>query len=200
MSRRERILLMLGGVLILAAGFFYYVYSPRQAEYAQLSQQLSDRQAQLERMEATARQATQLEREYASLQEFIASIESKLPTEKEMPELLVRLERLTRSLGVNFQSIRPSPLEQVTGAAQGTPAGGHAQAPAQASQGAPLYFKLPLKLSFNTNYSGLLRLSAALHDFPRLVIVRRLTVTPKTVPELGVEVDVEAFVLPKEAR
>ena len=55
-------------------------------------------------------------------------------------------------------------------------------------------------LSFNTNYSGLLRLSAALHDFPRLVVVRRLTVTPRTVPELGIEVDVEAFVLPKEAR
>lgn len=194
MSRRERILVMLGGVLILAVGFFYYIYSPRQAEYTRLSQQLTDRQAQLERMEATARLATQLEREYATLQEFIASIEAKLPTEKEMPELLVRLERLTRSLAVNFQSIRPSPLEQVTESAQQTPAGG------QAPQGAPLYFKLPLKLSFNTTYNGLLRLTAALHDFPRLVIVRRLTVTPKTVPDLGIEVDVEAFVLPKEAR
>ncbi len=196
MNRRERILVLLGGVMILAVGFFYYVYSPRQAEYARLSQQLQDRQVQLERMEATARLAAQLEREYATLQEFIASIEAKLPTEKEMPELLVRLERLTRSLAVNFQSIRPSPLERVTESAQGTPSGGQAQAP----QGAPLYFKLPLKLSFNTNYSGLLRLSAALHDFPRLVIVRRLTVTPRTVPDLGVEVDVEAFVLPKEAR
>jgi hypothetical protein len=47
---------------------------------------------------------------------------------------------------VNFQSIRPSPLEQVIEAAQATPSGGQAQAP----QGAPLYFKFPLKLSFNT--------------------------------------------------
>ena len=111
MSRRERLILMVLGPLGILLIFYYFIYSPKQAEYQALRAQLEERRTQLERMEATARQLTRLREEYARLQAFIAEVEAKLPAEKEVPSLLVQLERLTRSLGVSLDSIRPSQVQ-----------------------------------------------------------------------------------------
>ncbi|TMI70009.1 MAG: hypothetical protein E6H05_14195 [Bacillati bacterium ANGP1] len=108
MSRRERLVLMVIGPLGILLVFYYLVYSPKQAEYSRLRAELDDRRMQLERMETTARQLTRLREEYTRLQAFIAEVEAKLPAEKELPSLLVQLERLTRSLGVSH-SRRPHP-------------------------------------------------------------------------------------------
>ena len=89
MSRRERLILMVLGPLGILLIFYYFIYSPKQAEYQALRAQLEERRTQLERMEATARQLTRLREEYARLQAFIAEVEAKLPAEKEAPSLLV---------------------------------------------------------------------------------------------------------------
>ncbi|HEU5298008.1 MAG TPA: type 4a pilus biogenesis protein PilO [bacterium] len=192
MNRRERILLIVGSSLIVFLLFYYYIYSPRQAEYRALQAQLQDRQNTLQRMEADARQAPQLEAEFARLQATIAQLESKLPTSKETAVLLVQLENLTRDLGIDLNSIRPANLESPPRPAQ--PAGAAAQ-PATAT-----YLRYPIKLTMNADYSELLRLTSRLHTFPRLIVVRRIVISPRVVPDLSAEVDVETFVLPKEAR
>ena len=196
MSRRERVLLILGPVVIVTFVFFYYVYQPKQAEYQRLTQELRNRRGQLERMEATARLVPQLEREYAELRSFIASVEAKLPSQKDIPALLVQLERLTTSLKIDLLAIKPGTLAAVTEASTQAPAG----KPPQPAAGAPAYFKFPIKLTVTTSYGEFLRLTSGLHDFPRLMVVRRITVTPKAVPDLTADLDVETFVLPKEAR
>src|SRR3989442_5162622 len=112
MSRRERLILMVIGPLGILLVFYYLIYSPKQAECSRLRAELDDRRTQLERMESTARQLTRLREEYTRLQAFIAEVEAKLPAEKEVPSLLVQLERLTRSLGVSLESIRPSQVQQ----------------------------------------------------------------------------------------
>lgn len=193
MNRRERILLIVGSSLIVFLLFYYYIYSPRQAEYRALQAQLEERQNTLQRMEADARQAPQLEAEFARLQATIAQLESKLPTSKETAVLLVQLENLTRDLGIDLNSIRPSPLESPPRPAQ-QPAGASAQ-----SATAP-YLRYPIKLTMNADYSELLRLTSRLQTFPRLIVVRRIVISPRVVPDLSAEVDVETFVLPKEAR
>lgn len=192
MNRRERILLIVGSSLIVFLLFYYYIYSPRQAEYRALQAQLEERQNTLQRMEADARQAPQLEAEFARLQATIAQLESKLPTSKETAVLLVQLENLTRDLGIDLNSIRPANLESPPRPAQ--PAGAAAQ-PATAT-----YLRYPIKLTMNADYSELLRLTSRLHTFPRLIVVRRIVISPRVVPDLSAEVDVETFVLPKEAR
>src|SRR5881296_3307468 len=111
MSRRERLVLMVIGPLGILLVFYYLVYSPKQAEYSRLRAELDDRRMQLERMETTARQLTRLREEYTRLQAFIAEVEAKLPAEKELPSLLVQLERLTRSLGISLDSVRPSQVQ-----------------------------------------------------------------------------------------
>ncbi len=204
MTRRERTLLIIVGTLGVLLLFYFYAYAPRQAEYQRLTAQLAERQTQLNRMEATARQITALRAEFARLQAFIADIEAKLPAQKETPVLLVQLERLTRSLGVNLQAIRPGQIESASSARAQPQPGAQPPAPpapgAAAQPGVPTYLRFPITLAVEATYEQLARLAAELNDFPRMIAIRNMTLQPKKMPTLTVNLDVETYVLPKEAR
>lgn len=204
MNRRERTLLIAVGTIGVLLLFYFYIYSPRQAEYRRLQATLETQQTQLARMEATARQITRLREEFTRLQAFIADIEAKLPAQKEMPALLVQLERLTRSLAVNLLSIRPGQLQAVQAAAPppapGTrpPAPG-APAPAPAAPG-PTYLRFPIGITVEATYDEVVRLTKELMDFPRMIAIRNIALQPRTIPKLTIAIDVETYVLPREAR
>ncbi|HEY3248950.1 MAG TPA: type 4a pilus biogenesis protein PilO [bacterium] len=204
MSRRERILVIVGLGLVLLLGYYYYIYSPKQAEYQQLTDTLADRQSKLDQMQRSARQARQLEAQYTELQAFIAAVEAKLPAGKDVPVLLVELERATRGLGIELVSIKPSALETVQESSAPARPGARAPArtPGRAVAPAPAgaYSRFPIKLLMTASYAQVLRLMSTLQDFPRLILVKRLTVAPRSVPKLSVDLDVETYVLAKEAR
>lgn len=193
MTRRERLILMvifpLGALLL----WYYFVYSPNRAEHARLQAQLQQQQAELQRMEDTARQIARLRAEFARLQAFVAELETKLPAEKDLPQLLVQLERLARSLAINLDSIRPSELERPK-----PPPGGAAQPPA--AQAPATYLTLPLNLSIKGTFEQVVRLATALNDFPRMIAIRDIALNPGQLPELFWNVNVVTFVLPGGAR
>lgn len=201
MSRREQILLIVGLAVVILLGFYYVIYTPRAAEYRSLVAERDARQSRLEQMQRIAAQAEQLERRYAELQTFIKTIEAKLPTEKEVPALLVQMERLVTRLRVDLLALRPGALEAVSAgqsrggaapAASGQPAGGQA--------GRPEYFRFPIGMSFTATYNEFIALMDELKDFPRLIAVTRVGLAPGKLPELSVTADTETYVLPKEAR
>ncbi len=202
MNRREQTLLMVAAVVLALVVYYFFAYQPMRAKNETLTAELEDRQKELDRLQTILKQRAELEKEYAELQGFIASVEAKLPTMKEVPTLLVQLERVAKSLKIKLQAIRPSPLEAVTSgtpAPAGAPAGGGASAPAaQAPKPAPLYYRFPIKLNVNANYSQVMQLMTQLQDFPRLIRVKKLGVNPKTVPELNLDIDIDTYVLPKE--
>jgi Tfp pilus assembly protein PilO len=204
MSRREQILLLVGFIVIVLLGFYYLIYTPRMADYRQLVEERDTRQARLDQMQRIAAQAEQLERRYNELQAFIATIEAKLPTEKEVPALLVQMERLVNRERVDLQALRPGALEAVAaqGAAAAQPAAGTPGAgaqPAQPAQGKPEYYRFPINMQFTATYSEFVSLMAALKDFPRLIAVTRISMAPVKLPELSAQTDTETYVLPKEA-
>ncbi len=207
MSRREQILSLVGVVAVILVGFYYILYQPRKAEYDSLVAQRDARQARVAEMERIAEQTAQLERQYQDLLTFIATLEAKLPTEKEIPALLVQMERQTISLHVDLRSLRPGGLEAVTaGQAQPqtqpqpqTQGGGTGQQ--QAAQARPEYYRLPVALSVEATFNEYVSLLRALRNFPRLIAVTRVSMTPGAkLPKLNVTVDTETYVLPKEAR
>ena len=209
MSGRERLILMVLGPLGILLIFYYFVYSPKQAEYQRLRVELEERRTQLERMEATARQLTRLREEYARLQAFIAEVEAKLPAEKEVPSLLVQLERLTRSLGVSLDSIRPSQVQSSQpvpppGAAVPPPgavsAPGGGVPPAPGAAAVPAYQRFPITLTVVGTYEQIVKLATELNAFPRMIAIRNLAFGPKKIPELSVNADIETYVLPRGAR
>ena len=196
MNRREQVLIIVGLVVVILLGFFYLIYQPRAAEFRKLSELREARQARLDQMEAVAAQAERLERRYSELQAFIATIEAKLPTQKEVPALLVQLERLTTRERVDLQAIRPGALEAVS-------AGGQAQtsgAAQPAAQARPEYYRFPIGLTVTATYNEYVSLLAALRNFPRLIAVTSVAMTPGgKLPELSVQVSSLTYVLPKEA-
>lgn len=206
MSRREQILVIVGVVVLMCVGYYFLAVQPKRAEALRLTEQLEAAEKQLDQLKAIAKQADQLEKEYARLQSSIAAIEAKLPSMKEVPTLLVQLERQTKSLKVNLTAFRPGQLEPIApasepaGAAAGAtpptaaPAGGRTPAPTSKVA----YYRFPIKLTMTASYGQVLQLMSQLRDFPRLMRVRRLTVNPKTVPDLNLDLDVDTFVLPKE--
>lgn len=204
MSRREQILIMVGLAVIILLGFYYLIYTPRAAEYRGLVAERDARQTRLEQMQRIAAQAEQLEKRYSDLQTFIATIEAKLPTEKEVPALLVQLERLTTRLRVNLQALRPGALEAVAAAqsqpAPAQPASGNGTAAQPAPQTKPEYYRFPINMQFTASYNEFVSLMGALKDFPRLIAVTRVSMNPVKLPELNVQSDTETYVLPKEAR
>jgi len=193
MTRRERIILTvifpLGALLL----FYYFVYAPNRAEHARLEAQLQQQRAELQRMEDTARQITRLRAEFARLRAFVTELESKLPAEKDLPALLVQLERLARSLAINLDAIRPSELEQPK-----PPPSSGAQPPA--AQAAPTYLTLPLNLSIKGTFEQVVRLATALNDFPRMIAIRDISLNPEQLPQLTWNVNAVTFVLPGGAR
>jgi Tfp pilus assembly protein PilO len=197
MSRREQIIIYVGLILIVGVGYYFLAYQAKRSEYERLSTQLEERQKELDRLQSIAKQRPQLEKEYAEIQGFVASVEGKLPTMKEMPTLLVQLERMSKSITIKLQSIRPSPLEAVSPEGQGA----NAQTPptgAKAPKAAPAYYRFPIKMTITANYGQVVQLMTRLNDFPRLMRVRRLGVAPRTLPELNLDIDVDTYVLPKE--
>lgn len=201
MTRRERTLLIAVGTIGVLLLFFFYIYSPRQAEYRRLQATLETQQTQLARMEATARQITRLREEFTRLQAFIADIEAKLPAQKEMPALLVQLERLTRSLAINLLSIRPGQVQAVQAAAVPPAPGAPPPAPGTlAAAPAPTYLKFPIGITIEATYEEVVRLTRELNDFPRMIAISNIALQPRTIPKLAVTVDVETYVLPRGAR
>jgi len=209
MSGRERLILMVLGPLGILLIFYYFIYSPKQAEYHRLRVELEECRTQLERMEATARQLTRLREEYARLQAFIADVKAKLPAEKELPSLLVQLERLTRSLGISLDSVRPSQVQSSQpvpppGAAApppgAVPAPGGGAPPAPGAAVVPAYQRFPITLIVIGTYEQIVKLATELNAFPRMVAIRNLAFTPKQIPTLIVNADIETYVLPRGAR
>ncbi|HVH31969.1 MAG TPA: type 4a pilus biogenesis protein PilO [bacterium] len=194
MTRRERLILMVIFPLGMLLLFYYFIYSPNRAEHARLQAQLQQQKAEVQRMEDTARQITRLRAEFARLQAFVAELETKLPAEKDLPALLVQLERLARSLAINLEAIRPSPLERPK-----PPAAGAAQ-PAQPPQPVPTYLTLPINLSIRGTFEQVVRLATAMNDFPRMVAIRDIALNPAQLPELGWNINAVTFVLPRGAR
>lgn len=205
MNRREQILLIAAVILLSLAGYYFLALQPQWAANEQLSQDLDTAKKELERLQGIAAQREPLEKEFTQLQGFILSVEGKLPTMKDIPTLLVQLERLTKNLRISLQTFRPAALEAV-GASAPAPAagGGNAQAPAptggaaQAPKPAPQYFRLPIRMSITASYSQTLQLMSQLRDFPRLIRVKKIGVNPKSLPELNLDLDVDTYVLPKE--
>jgi len=179
-SRTQRILLIVLGVVLVLVIFNYLVYAPVQAEYQSLVAQREERLRERDRLRNIAVRREALETEYDQLQASIPALEAKLPREKDVPVLLVQLEQLANALRVDLQNI-----------SIGTTQRGQAQGGAQTAE----VGTVPLGLSITATYRQLIDLLAQLQDFPRLVAVNNLVVSPGTLPRLSVQIDAATYVL-----
>lgn len=180
MSRTQRILLIVLGLLLVLVIYNYLVFAPAQAEYQSLTRQREERLAERDRLRSIAARREALEAEYTQLQTTLPALEAKLPRQKDVPVLLVQLEQLANSLRVDLQNITVGAIQR--GQTQGGQQTGEVGT-------------VPLGLSVSATYQQLINLLAQLQDFPRLVAVNNVVVTPGALPKLSVQLDAATYVL-----
>jgi len=199
MNRRERLMLMAAIVLLGGIVFKFLIYDPQQAQYETLVAARDAAAGELARDEQIVARAQQARSEYERLRSHIAAVEQKLPQRKEIPALLTAMEGFTHRVGVDFVSIRPGPLTAVSAPAAGgqaVPAGSRTTPPTarQAGAGRALpYSSMPVDLSIAGTFAQTVEYLRELRNFPRLVIVNSVSLSPQHAPKLGVTIKAEIY-------
>ena len=197
MNRRERLMLMVAIVMLGGIIFKFLIHDPQQAQYTTLVAARDAVADELARDEQIVARAPQARAEYERARAHIAAVEQKLPQRKEIPALLTAMEEFTKSVGVVFQSIHPGPLSAVTlppAAAQASsPAG--AQGQTRPGQHPPLYSSMPVDITLSGTFAQTVEYLRGLKNFPRLVIIDSVSLTPQTLPKLGVTIKAEIYTL-----
>ncbi len=170
---REKLLLLIVALLVVAVGFYYLIYSPKMKEINAVSLQLKSKQAELTRLQAEAAKKEQLERRLQDLQKQVAETEAKLPSSREIPTLLVQLEGLAAQVGANLTLIRPGPP-------QGQPQAGQPPRPgatAPAATGLGLQ-QFNLELNAEGTFDKVQSFVRGIENFPRYIAMSDLKITP----------------------
>lgn len=170
---REKLLLSIVALLVVAVGFYYLIYSPKMKEITAVSQQLKTKQAELTRLQAEAAKKDQLERRLQELQRQVAETEAKLPSSREIPTLLVQLEGLAAQVGANLTLIRPGPP-------QGQAQGGQPPRPGAAPSPAPGLGLQQFNLELNAEgtFDKVQSFVRGIENFPRFIAMSDLKITP----------------------
>jgi hypothetical protein len=147
LTDRDRKILLLLVPLAIAAAYWFLLLAPKREEASAVGDQLSKVQA--ERDTAVQRAATldSAKRSFATDYATVIRLGKSIPTNVDMPSLLVQLDRAARGTNISFTSIKTG--ERAPGAAAAsasTPPGGEggpansstpaASGPGQAAQGA----------------------------------------------------------------
>ena len=88
LSKRERTLLIVVGVLALFAAYYFYFLSPFMADLAKIKTETEQKQAEVNQLSMQNQQITVLEKESANLAEKNKDILQKIPMGFSQPELL----------------------------------------------------------------------------------------------------------------
>ncbi len=130
MNARERLLLIAAIILLGGVCFKFVIYDHQQAAHASLVEARDAAAAELARNQRILARADKVHAEYDRLTTFIATVEAKLPTSKEIPSLLTAMEQFTHRLGIGLESFQPGSLQPVT--STGAPANPSSGAAGQA--------------------------------------------------------------------
>jgi len=207
MNRRERLMLMVAIVLLGGIIFKFLIHDPQQAEHTTLVTARDAAADELAKDQQVVARAQQARAEYERVRAHIAAVEQKLPLRKEIPALLTAMEQFTKQVGVILQSIRPGSLTAVTAApaaSQPSAAAGQAQAGAASGQTAPgqarpgrvlAYSSMPVDISLSGTFAQTVEYLREIRNFPRLVIVDSVALTPQGPPKLGVTIKAVIYTL-----
>jgi type IV pilus assembly protein PilO len=106
MPVRQRVLLLVGSVLLLFFLFGYMLYLPRNAEIAEKEENLVALEQDRDRKMALVSNLPQLRQEVADLNAALKEAVAQLPDTKEIPDLLSGISAVARESGLEIQQFR----------------------------------------------------------------------------------------------
>jgi len=162
------------GVSILVAilifgGFYWFWYADKREEQVQKETKLADLQKQIRALEATANKLPEFQREVQALEARLEVLKRILPPEKEMPDLMRRLQYLAAQSSLAIRNITPgTPVQK------------------------DFYQEIPISLSFDGTYHNMGAFLDRISRMSRLVNMGNLKVKAQANPTLSNTVQIGA--------
>jgi type IV pilus assembly protein PilO len=139
------------------AAFFYLYVTPMQAEMTQRQRKLDALQTDIRKSQAIAQRLPQFRAEVADLEMRLETLKNVLPEEKDMGDLLRRLQTLAVQSNLTIRSFKPS----------ATPV---------AKQ---LHSEIPINLQLDGAYHNLAQFYDRVAKFPRIIHISGITIKGK---------------------
>ena len=178
LTPRDKLVVWGLAVVALLVVFYFYVYTPKTREISKVSQQLKAANADLARLQAQAARKEELDRRVQQIQHDLQDVEAKLPSAREIPVLLVRLESLASQVSANLILIKPGPLQNPQQPA-GQPQPSRPGAPA-APTATISYQTFSLELNVEGSFDVISSFVHGIETFPRFISMTDLRLSPAT--------------------
>ncbi len=98
--------------LLLCVGFYYFSYSDMLQQEKDKEARLADLQKQIRALEATANKLPEFQREVQALEARLETLKRILPPEKEMPDLMRRVQYLAAQSSLKVAKFNPTAPKQ----------------------------------------------------------------------------------------
>lgn len=175
----------LGLFVVLALGLvgvFYQFYAvPKQAEMATLESQLNSLRTDIAKGASTAAQLNQFRQQVADLESRLEGLKAVLPEQKDVADLLRRIQTLATQSNLAIKGFKPEP-----------------------SVTKQLHAEWPIKLQLDGTYHNLAMFFDRVSKFSRIINVSGIAIRAKEKPEMNSTVTVDCtattFVLLESAK
>ena len=97
---------------LLCGGFYYFWYSDALETQKKQEAKLAELQKQIRALEATANKSPEFQREVQALEARLETLKRILPPEKEMPDLMRRIQYLAAQSSLNITKFNPAAVAQ----------------------------------------------------------------------------------------
>jgi type IV pilus assembly protein PilO len=147
---------------LICGGFYYFWYSDALEQQKRKEARLQDLQTQIRALEATANKLPEFQREVQALEARLEVLKRILPPEKEMPDLMRRVQYLAAQSSLMIRKFTPS-------------------TPAQRD----FYQEIPVSVDFEGTYHNLGAFFDRISRMSRLVNVGNVSIKAQTNPTIN---------------
>jgi type IV pilus assembly protein PilO len=156
-DRNDRNILILGALILvlLAVAYYFLLFSPLRQEYLARYDERARKEAQEAQLERTIAELENVRRGAPNIERQILEYSKRLPTEDEIPTLVVQIEEIAEEADVTQLSIEP-------GSQEAPPGGGD-------------FSRIPITMSFEGTYEELQDFLLRVRNLTRLVTVNEVT-------------------------
>ena len=157
MSRRDRNILLLGllVILLLVVGYYFLFLRPLLNNLDEQAQVRSDKQTQLASLQQQVAELEAVRRNAPETERQLLELSKRIPTQPEIPSLVVQIEEIANASGVAQLSIEPAGV-------QPPPGGGD-------------FSVVPVTMRFQGTYDQMQDFLLRTRNLARLITVRSVT-------------------------
>lgn len=109
LSRRHRLFICLGTLVLVGGGYYYLIFVPRHGQLLQAAQTLEARTGRLHIVQRRARSLPEWENRVARVEAAFYDAARSLPDNKALPSLLTGISKAGSRAGLNFLLFQPDP-------------------------------------------------------------------------------------------